>query len=103
MNLIVQRLPVAGMTVDTGTGGDFAPGIGAEIPDKYVLDMLDWACKLAYEKGDEETFNMNLATYWEKQFTDKFGVKPSARVEELRRKFPRGLRMNPQEFGFSDY
>jgi len=65
--------------------------------------MLDWACKLAYEKGDEETFNMNLATYWEKQFTDKFGVKPSARVEELRRKFPRGLRMNPQEFGFSDY
>ena len=102
VNLLVSRLPLQAMTPDTVINGvTTVPGIGPEIAQKYCVDMLDWACKLAYEKGDEETLNLNLAAYWEKQFSAKFGEKPSSRVEEFRRKYPRGVSANPKEFGFS--
>lgn len=84
ISLVVSRLPMADMAlVVTPPGTDYD---SPEIPDQYHSDLVYWMCKLAYEKDDSETKNLNSAAYYDNLFTSKFGDRPSARFESFRRR-----------------
>ena len=88
-SLVVARLPLMQFGL-TGT---------PEIHEKYHLDMLDWAAHLAYMKNDSDTMNINLAAYYEKSFTDRFGPLPDAYTDRMRRETPVNRQiMRPRSF-----
>lgn len=88
-SLIVARLPLKQFTISTSP----------EIAEKHHDGLLEWATHLAYLKNDSDTLNLNLATLFEKRFTDRFGPLPDAYSEKMRRELPRRQRMRPREFG----
>jgi len=92
--LTVVRLPATDMTLalkDT---------VSPEIPAQYHLDLLDWVCYLAFLKDDADSQDIQKAKVYEDSFTRKFGPRPSARTEIMRRRYPRSLKARPQSFGY---
>lgn len=94
LSLTVVRLPAADMTLalkDT---------VSPEIPEQYHLDLLDWVCYRAFLKDDADSQDIQKAKFYEESFTSKFGPRPSARTEIMRRRYPRSLKARPQSFGY---
>ena len=92
--LTVVRLPASDMTLalkDT---------VSPEIPAQYHLDLLDWVCYRAFLKDDADSQDIQKAKFYEESFTSKFGPRPSARTEVMRRRYPRSLKARPQSFGY---
>ncbi len=56
-----------------------------EAQDEHHLDLLDWMMYRAYLKRDAETENVALAGEHKAIFDERIGVRPSARVERIRR------------------
>lgn len=91
--LTVVRLPASDMTLalkDT---------VSPEIPAHYHYDLLDWVYHLAYLKDDADSQDLKKARMYEDSFTAKFGPRPSARAEIMRKRYPRSLSARPQSFG----
>ena len=88
--LIVNRLPLADFTLSTSP----------EIDPQYHIKMLSWAKKLAYLKNDQETLNLQLSEYFDKQFEKDFGVAVSFSDQNMRRKIMRIGRLTPRTFGY---
>lgn len=87
--LIVSRLPLTQFTLQTSP----------EVPEKYHIDLCDWAAHLAFMKPDSDTINMNLAKVYEDRFTAKFGPLPDAYSDRMRKVLVQKTRMRPREFG----
>lgn len=88
-SLIVVRLPLQQFTASTSP----------EISEKHHDGLIDWAAHLAYMKNDSDTMNLNLASVYDKKFTERFGPMPDAYSEKMRRELPRRQRMRARGFG----
>jgi hypothetical protein len=95
LSLTVVRLPAADMTLLASPSN-----VSPEIPAEYHLDLMDWVCHLAYLIDDNDTQDLNKAKLYEDSFTQKFGPRPSARMERIRKRYPRELKARPQTFGY---
>lgn len=92
--LTVVRLPASSMTLalkDT---------VSPEIASQYHFDLLDWVYNLAFKKDDADTQDLKKAQMYEDSFTRKFGPRPSARTENIRKRYPRSLKARPKSFGY---
>lgn len=87
----VARLPLASLR--------FVASSAPEIPEMHHEDLLLWGQHRAYMRNDSETQNMDLASFYETQFTARFGPIPSANEERMRKSLPRFLKAKPREFG----
>lgn len=87
--LVVARLPLTSFTLETSP----------EIDEKYHINICDWAAHLAFMKPDSDTFNKDLAVYYEARFTKNFGPLPDAYSEQMRKIYLQRARMRPVKFG----
>jgi|SRR5271157_700327 len=87
--LIVSRLPLQDFTLKTSP----------EIESQHHDGLLPWAAHLAFLKPDSDTQDLNLATIYDKIFTERFGPLPDAYAEKMRKMLPRQQRMRPRTFG----
>lgn len=76
LSLIVYRIPLTTLTVDTGATAEF------EIEEQHHRPLLFWMKKLAYDKQDAETFDRSKASEFEKKFLEYCSVAKHER--ELR-------------------
>lgn len=90
VSLVVTRLPDIDM---------ISLSSEPEIPEQYHYDLVLWMCKLAYEKADSDTLDLKKAIYYDEQFSNRFGDRPSARAEAFRRRNPKNGQMRWKEFG----
>lgn len=56
-----------------------------EIPGRRHFDLIDWVLSLAYMKRDVDTFDPNKSAQHADKFAQNFGIKKSARWNELHR------------------
>jgi hypothetical protein len=87
--LVVSRIPLMSFTLQTSP----------EIEEKYHEGLCNWAAHLAFMKPDSETLNLNLAKFYENQFTAQFGPLPTALAERWRKTLSTKQRMRSREFG----
>ncbi len=76
LNMRVRRLPMTVMVTDEDT---------PEIDGSYHMDLVDWACHLAYLKQDADAYDLKKSQAYEVSFTNKFGPRPTARMEYTRK------------------
>jgi hypothetical protein len=87
--LVVSRIPLMAFTLQTSP----------EIEEKYHEGLCNWAAHLAFMKPDSETLNLNLAKFYETQFSSQFGPLPTALAERWRKTLSTKQRMRPREWG----
>lgn len=92
-SLLVARLPLQ----------DFSTGSTETIETKamYHDDLLLWGAHKAFLKNDSDTLNLQLADYYEKQFTARFGPLPDTATELKRKRLPIHRAARSKEFGYS--
>lgn len=77
LKLTVRRLPLE--TLDWTQRKVQEP----EFPPQLQEALLDWACMQAYLKRDSDTTNMELAGYFQGQFTDRVGPRVSFQLAQI--------------------
>lgn len=87
--LVVSRIPLISFTLQTSP----------EIPEKYHLDLCDWAAHLAFKKPDSDTQNLNLSKLYEDRFVATFGSLPDAYADRMIKVLQMQGRMRAREFG----
>ncbi len=93
LRLVVSRLPLNDMAyADRET-------VSPEIPEQYHKDMLDWVYHQIYSTDDADEVDFQKAKIYEDRMASKFGSRPSARVEQFKKLYPRELQVRPVNFG----
>ncbi len=69
LRLAVRRLPLVAFDWSDRDNQE------AEHADQYLDALLDWATSLAYRKRDVETQNIEMAGFYQGQFTDSVGPR----------------------------
>jgi hypothetical protein len=88
-SLVVSRLPLTPFNLNTSP----------EIDEKWHEGLMNWAARLCFLKPDSDTYNLILATEYEKRFTGEFGILPDAYSERMRKIISQRQIMRPRTFG----
>lgn len=75
--LTVRRLPLDSLDWSQRTTQE------PEFPAHLQESLLDWACMQAYMKRDADAQNMELAGYFQGQFTDRVGPRISFQLAQV--------------------
>jgi len=76
IRLTVYRTPLAEMVAD----GD-VPSINV----KHHFNLIDWACKRAFERRDRDTYDPTKSADAEAEFARSFGIKETADQKRMKR------------------
>lgn len=55
----------------------------SEFPESLDRALLDWACKEAFSIDDSEVYNMEMAGYFQGQFSQRVGPRVNLRVRQV--------------------